>query len=362
MLEKMLEGKSDLVGDVKIFRFVLFAKRPLAVDELLHALGIPNNPDTQFTPSNDSFRKRIPSEQRIVSCGGNFLEIKGRHGTGINIPQLLSPQTNQPVGNGTVQVMHQTVREFFLDSNGDVAHSKFQMCDRDAHICISMTCIRYLMLCAANATPVAALPHVGFWTSEHFERYAQYLDEWPLAKYALQYLTHHIDGCHQDAGVVRIRSRLIDKLTDKPVVYLLEKWVSSCLGRNILGKEQGAAAREFRNTLWHAAARNGFSTAVETLLTVGANVNTRENDGLPAGRTALQAAAGGGHFEIVAKLLVANADVNAAPAEYGGRTALQAAAGGGHMKIVDMLKQAIVGRFWARDGGIFREQNFIRRK
>ncbi|KNB06504.1 kinesin [Fusarium oxysporum f. sp. lycopersici 4287] len=323
MLEKMLEGKSDLVGDVKIFRFVLFAKRPLAVDELLHALGIPNNPDTQFTPSNDSFRKRIPSEQRIVSCGGNFLEIKGRH------------------GNGTVQVMHQTVREFFLDSNGDVAHSKFQMCDRDAHICISMTCIRYLMLCAANATPVAALPHVGFWTSEHFERYAQYLDEWPLAKYALQYLTHHIDGCHQDAGVVRIRSRLIDKLTDKPVVYLLEKWVSSCLGRNILGKEQGAAAREFRNTLWHAAARNGFSTAVETLLTVGANVNTRENDGLPAGRTALQAAAEGGHVDTVAKLLVANADVNAEGAvKYGGQTALQAAAGGGHVEIVNKLLAA----------------------
>jgi hypothetical protein len=56
------------------------------VDELLHTLGIPDNPDTKFTPSDDSFQRRIPSERRIISSGGNFLEIKPYHGTGMTCP------------------------------------------------------------------------------------------------------------------------------------------------------------------------------------------------------------------------------------------------------------------------------------
>ena len=59
------------------------------------------------------------------------------------------------------------------------------------------------------------------------------------------------------------------------------------------------------------------------------------------GRTALQAAAEGGHLEVVDRLLAAKAEVNAA-AGYGGRTALQAAAGGGHLEVVDRLLAASV--------------------
>ena len=55
---------------------------------------------------------------------------------------------------------------------------------------------------------------------------------------------------------------------------------------------------------------------------------------------ALQGAAGGGHLEIVDKLLVAKADVNAAAATHRGRTALQAAAEGGHLEVVDRLLAA----------------------
>ena len=60
------------------------------------------------------------------------------------------------------------------------------------------------------------------------------------------------------------------------------------------------------------------------------------------GRTALQAAAGGGHLDVVERLLAAGADVNAAAA-HGGRTALQAAAGGGHLDVVERLRQAGAG-------------------
>ncbi|OCK97498.1 uncharacterized protein K441DRAFT_547211, partial [Cenococcum geophilum 1.58] len=172
-----LRNHRDLQDGIKMFRLVLWARRPLTVNELLHALGIPDDPDTRFIP-DDSFQIPILLERRIISCGGNFLVIKSYHGT----------------RNGTVQVMHQTVREFFLDPNGLVASSEFRMCEKDAHVCISVTCLRYLMLCAANTTLAGRPPDIEFWTWEHFKGYAQYLDNMPLANYALGHLKHHIDG------------------------------------------------------------------------------------------------------------------------------------------------------------------------
>ena len=68
-----------------------------------------------------------------------------------------------------------------------------------------------------------------------------------------------------------------------------------------------------------------------------ANVNAAAAD--YRGRTALQAAAEGGHLEVVERLLVANANVNVATANsYLGRTALQAVAE--HEIIMKVLQEA----------------------
>jgi ankyrin repeat protein len=75
---------------------------------------------------------------------------------------------------------------------------------------------------------------------------------------------------------------------------------------------------------------------VDGLITAKADVNAA-----PAGSygcTALQAAAEGGHLEVVDRLITANADVNAAPATRGGCTALQAAAERGHVEIVKRIE------------------------
>jgi ankyrin repeat protein len=77
---------------------------------------------------------------------------------------------------------------------------------------------------------------------------------------------------------------------------------------------------------------------VINLIEAQANVNA--SAGGIGGRTALQAAAGEGHGEIVADLLKAKADFNAVAADIGGRTALQAAAEGGHLEIVVQLLKA----------------------
>ncbi|KAF2195925.1 hypothetical protein K469DRAFT_545254 [Zopfia rhizophila CBS 207.26] len=81
------------------------------------------------------------------------------------------------------------------------------------------------------------------------------------------------------------------------------------------------------------AVKAGFDIA-ERLLASEVNISARFL------RYAVQAAAGGGHVEVVDKLLAVKADVNAAPANAGGRTALQAAAGGGHVEIAEILRRA----------------------
>ncbi|KAH7129683.1 putative kinesin, partial [Dactylonectria estremocensis] len=315
----------DLQDGVKMFRFVLWTRRPLTVDELRHALGIPDDPDSII--SDESFQIRIPPEHRIISCGGNFLEIKRRH------------------GNGTVQVMHQTVREFFLNPDGVVSKSgflnpdglvtksEFETCEKAAHICISIICIRYLMLCAVHTAPAGTL-RCKFWVSEHFERYAQLLNERPLANYALCYLKDHIDGSHRDAMLLRIISQFLHELADGPAVYLLESWVRSHLNETLISDEQGGAA-DFRNKALLAAVRKDCVTAAEVLLAAGADVNVKDQKG----RTPLSWAAEQGN-EAIARLLVeAGADKEAKDG-HGGRGPLHYAAEQGHEAIARLLVEA----------------------
>jgi ankyrin repeat protein len=100
------------------------------------------------------------------------------------------------------------------------------------------------------------------------------------------------------------------------------------------------------------AAGGGHLEIVQRLLDAKADVNAAGVKYM--GRTTLQAAAEGGHLEVVQILLDAKADVNAAAIdEYGGRTALQAAAEGGHLEVVQRLldAKADVNAATAKHGG-----------
>jgi ankyrin repeat protein len=113
------------------------------------------------------------------------------------------------------------------------------------------------------------------------------------------------------------------------VLYLLE-----------IGQDANAVVRgAFARTALQAAVGGGHLEVVERLLAAKADVNAGAGAGYN-GRTALQATAEGGHLEVIEWLLAAKADVNAAADGYNGRTALQAAAGGGHLKVVERLKKA----------------------
>jgi ankyrin repeat domain-containing protein 50 len=73
MLNKIGRKSADFRDGIKMLRFVLFARRPLSVSELLHALGIRDILDDL---SDERFIKRIPPERRIIHSGGHFLEIR----------------------------------------------------------------------------------------------------------------------------------------------------------------------------------------------------------------------------------------------------------------------------------------------
>ncbi|KAJ5193312.1 hypothetical protein N7449_009454 [Penicillium cf. viridicatum] len=83
------------------------------------------------------------------------------------------------------------------------------------------------------------------------------------------------------------------------------------------------------------AAIHGCIRSLAILLQAGADIDAQVND-----RTALQAAAEGGHLEVVQALLAAKADVNAPLAKFECKTALQAAAEGGHLEVVQTLLAA----------------------
>lgn len=80
MLDKLTADRARWPQGIKILQLVLFAARPLTVDEALHVLGIPDDHNIGFLSLDDYFQKRTPGKKYITQCGGNFLEIKEYNG------------------------------------------------------------------------------------------------------------------------------------------------------------------------------------------------------------------------------------------------------------------------------------------
>ena len=75
----------NIVIGQKMLQFVLLTYRPLEVGELTQALAMRDNLDSGFPCSDERFQGHLirGMSKRIVSCAGNFLEIKvqGDHGS-----------------------------------------------------------------------------------------------------------------------------------------------------------------------------------------------------------------------------------------------------------------------------------------
>ena len=333
ILMRLEGGKEQNVEDgQKMLRFVLLTHRPLGLDELGQALAIGDNLDSGFSRSDESFEGDLMCgiEKRIIACAGNFLEIKARGDNGNYFyPSQLILSANRSVESSVVQVMHQTVREFF-SSNGPTAQSKFRMNSNDAHTKISITCVRYLLLCASKAASIDQAAGSKPWNSEHFEAYALYLSERPFFNYALGFVKRHFQQCGQAAGDSELVSQLSKKLNETPTAYVLENWTPKAWGQRIIGCEQQDYSKDFRAKLLHTATRMGYPRVVEALLIGGAEVDARQ-----AGNTPLMVAAESGSLAAARVLLDQKAQLEARDGS--DQMALHLAAANGHGLVVELI-------------------------
>ena len=75
------EARDVEIGQMML-QLVLFAFRPLRLEELRHALAIRGSIEATYSCSDESFEGDLIHgiEKRIISCSGNLLEIKGSDG------------------------------------------------------------------------------------------------------------------------------------------------------------------------------------------------------------------------------------------------------------------------------------------
>ncbi|KAF4965715.1 hypothetical protein FSARC_6498 [Fusarium sarcochroum] len=320
MFRRLIKSNPHIPDSIRMFHLILWAARPLTVDELLHAMAIEKT-SILDSISDDFFERRIPDKARITHCGGNFFDIK------------------KPDGKEVVEVMHQTVREFLLATSGCVADSEFRTNDREAHVCISRICIQYLILCT---TPLRERPPGNdSWSLWHFDDYARFLNKKPLANYAMCFLQHHIQNCHLDASILDHAVQFGKWSTSGPASYLLGNWVSSHMHAASDDIEHTNDAAEFRINLMRSAIWIGLPSTVETLLAAGIDLNWGHSPGryskwYISGRTLLSRAVQRGHQAVV-KVLLARDNILADLKDKNGQTPLSLAARRGHDAVVRLL-------------------------
>ena len=238
--------------------------------------------------------------------------------------------TDESAEGSSVQIMHQTVREFFR-SGGPTAHSMFQMDSNDAHIRISATCIQYLLLCIANTSSIDHQAGRNSWKPESFEACARYLNRRPFFNYALGYIKKHLVECSQVVRVSELASELCTKLNESQEAgYIFGNWIPQDWDRRIATDEELGHGKHFRAELLHAAARMKYSRVVEGLLIAGAEV-----DACLDGKTPLIISAQGGDAATAKVLLDQRAAIGAQDGDK--RTALHLAAANGHNTLTGLL-------------------------
>ena len=223
-----------------------------------------------------------------------------------------------------VQVMHQTVREFFLRPHNSVVKSHFQdnLSAQPAQSMIAITCIRYLDLHYGELVRRFGSTVVGS-GFEDSVGLVRYLNSRPFIKYSLEYLKQRKEDVNADPLVLTPFSDLIASLQNCPssLEYCLLRWL---IGFGI-DPQHG---QEQLNHLLGIAAENGYHVTAGTLLAAGAECND------PIHRP-LHRAAGGGHEATVRLLLDREAGIEAK--DYRELTPLHKAAVSGHEATVRLL-------------------------
>ncbi|OBT71259.1 hypothetical protein VF21_09923 [Pseudogymnoascus sp. 05NY08] len=257
---------------LSLFQWILFAIRPLSLDELRFATAI--DPDLPYTSLRQCEDEGILAENnkemetRVKSISRGLAEVQ--------------PRDNIPV----VQFIHQSVNDFLFDDGLQILHGEswesLDLAIGLAHHSLSRSCIRYTDM--EEIVQRKSIDWSGAAKSElYFLHYA--ITSWvPHAEQAYAKRIPQVD--------------LIDYF-HWPLQDLLEQWVD--IYNRLDRYSENCPCR--KTTLLHIACRYGIVdlllAAVRTMKDAEVKVDSEDDHG----RTPLSRAAGNGHGAIVQLLL-----------------------------------------------------------
>ncbi|KAG9692807.1 hypothetical protein KCU95_g12169, partial [Aureobasidium melanogenum] len=300
--------------------WLFFAKRPLHLKELLHALAIAGN--------NPQVGKNIPAISHVLNACAGLIVVDE--------------------ANDTVGLFHKTFDEF-LSKN----HTSFFPQGNET---IGRTCITYLSSDAFANGPCPEIDPASLWSKSQAEDrtllYKKRLIEFPLYAYASQHWHDHIRGsasetCDLLLGFLINPNKLnascqsLKELSPRTTgAHITVRYsLDNSLRRYLKGSRQQSNVKDNwgRTPLSYAAELNRPS-AIQYLIDAGADLNLEDDDDWKryiSAYTPLAYAALQDHLQAVQTLLQKGADVNRRDVH--GRSALSYAGEGGSEVATQLL-------------------------
>ncbi|KAJ7604364.1 ankyrin repeat-containing domain protein [Mycena polygramma] len=314
-------GDRDFVHVGTLLRWLAFSARPVILLELKDALAI-NHHQWVFEPEKTGRAEAVCDLLEGLVTVGPVTSIY--HDSG-------------EISGQVVTFAHSSVNDYIM-SQKFLGEYKHDLGEAPSHTFLAQSCVAYLLHFENNPLNSNTLP------------------QYPLARYAAHFWSHHLLRCHDQSVLRGSTMHLLEEGSQQYVAMncmydigwpmMPPRWswhapsplylcstiryvegVEFLLNR---GADVNAAGGDYGSAL-QAAALRGHLAVVHILLENGADVNAM---GRRYG-SALQCAAWKGHLAVVHILLEKDADVNAAGGEYG--SALQGAASEGHVDIVRIL-------------------------
>jgi ankyrin repeat protein len=306
-------GPQALEQGKRILRPAVFSMRRLTIEEARDAIIVPIMADVaHFKPDPAYFKTRIQLlQRRIPMVCGDLVEVK---------PPF-------------IQLIHESVREFLLDSTKVAA--PLHMNDTGDRNEQTAVCIRYLRLSLSRSM----LAHAGVntadtssWSDDDYMTFLQLLDDRPFLDYCLSYLPQHLLTADSDGIRDELNALIEDTKDVTPAIYLLMNTnvIPATLSMEL--ESQRHSAQTFGARALLIAAAKGLVRAIRPLVTAGANVSQLESS---KGTSPLMEATVAGHERVVQLLLDLDADVDTVDVD--GETALHKAARLGQASIAELL-------------------------
>ncbi len=308
-LEKNLSEPEIALGR-KLLTFASFALRRLSIEEIGDMVIVPSLlEDTRFQPHRGHLDRRINLlGRRIQIVCGDLLEVKQR----------------------SVQLMHESVREFLLEENQIAA--PFDAVDQRGKDELALLCTRYLRLslsCQVLEEAGVCRASVAGWKQQDYEAFLRLLEDRPLLEYVIFSFRNHLEQAKRQEILQEFHSFVEEAMTSAAARYFLLESVVSPIPNM---ENERTAARQFRIKAMVAAARGGYPKAIKSLITAGTSVDSVDEK---MGIAPLHAAVGEGHDDMVQHLL----NLHASPdiKDSLDQTALHKAAANGQTQMAQVL-------------------------